>query len=154
MFEPSKKYKVKLWQEKSTENHKRYVVVNDKGEVINDCNGFVSRALTEQEKLSGIKITLKGKKRLMTTKKAFQFFNCDEWKSSNSMNPTYNDTIYRDYVEPREKLWRKVREEFRAGNIEIDKNCYDYVRTQILKGDPTKASEYITYGIIIKHEIY
>lgn len=115
---------------------------------------LVSRALTEQEKLSGIKIALKGKKRLMTTKKAFQFFNCDEWKSSNSMNPTYNDTIYRDYVEPREKLWRKVREEFRAGNIEIDKNCYDYVRTQILKGDLTKASEYITYGIIIKHEIY
>ena len=85
---------------------------------------------------------------------AFQFLNCDEWKSTSSMNTTYNDTIYRDLVKPRIKLWKKVREELKAGNIEIDKNCIEYVRNQILRGDPTKANDYMIYGIIIKHNLF
>ena len=106
------------------------------------------------EKLNGTKKITKETCYKMQTRKAYQFFNCDEWKSSNSTNPFHNNVIYRDLVKPRKALWRKVREELAAGNIEINKNCYDYVRKLILYGDPAKASEYITYGTILELEIY
>ena len=56
----TKKYKVRLWQEKSTEQQKRYVVINDKGEIINDCNGLGFRSINGARKAQWYKENHKG----------------------------------------------------------------------------------------------
>lgn len=81
-------------------------------------------------------------------KRAFVFFNCDENKSEASMNIFYNRTIYRDMTTARRVLWKKIREEREAEKIFIDENDLSTVRTMILEGDPTAASNLIRFGAI------
>ena len=71
----------------------------------------------------------------MKEKNAYIFFNCDEEKSQKSMNLFYNKEIYRDLKLARRALYAKIEEE-------------PAIREAILSGDPTKASDYIQYGII------
>lgn len=78
----------------------------------------------------------------------YMFFNCDEWKSYASMNPGYNDTVYRKR-EGRRALWRHIKAQVEDGSIEIDEAMMPIVRNHILNGNPCDASDYITYGTIL-----
>ena len=81
----------------------------------------------------------------------WMFFNCDAWNSTQSMNPSYNDTVYRNR-DGRRALWRKVLKEREDGNIEISDVNMPIVHDIILEGEPEEASNYLTYGCILKME--
>lgn len=78
---------------------------------------------------------------------SYIFFNCDEWKSTQSMNIKYNDSVYRKRAGLR-ALWRKVKNELDNGNITIESNDIAKVRQYILSGEPWKANDFIVYGYI------
>lgn len=84
-------------------------------------------------------------------KYSYVFFNCDEWNSYQSMNPEYNNAVYRRR-DGRRALWKKIKEELAEGNIEINESDLKKVREEILEGDPAEANPYIKYGCIIAME--
>lgn len=84
----------------------------------------------------------------MKEKNAYIFFNCDEEKSQKSMNLFYNKEIYRDLKLARRALYAKIEEELAAGRIHAKEEDIPAIREAILNDDPTKASDYIQYGII------
>jgi len=80
---------------------------------------------------------------------AFEFFNCDEEKSANSMNPLYETRMYRDTKHSRRMLWLRIKEELENKRIEISEENYSKVREAIIEGAPSDASKYIRFGIIL-----
>ena len=80
--------------------------------------------------------------------KAFVFFNCDEYKSENSMNIFYNHTIFKDMKTSRKFLLKKIKDEAVKKRIQISGEHFPTVEKLILEGDPTKASQYIQFGVI------
>lgn len=86
--------------------------------------------------------------------KSYDFYNCDEWKSADSMNPIYNKESFLDTRGGRRALWAKIKEELRDGNIVIDEADLPAARTCVFEGDPAEASDYITYGCIISKEMF
>lgn len=82
---------------------------------------------------------------------AWIFFNCDEHKTWQSMNPSYNDTIY-DGERGRKLLWAQIEYELNNKAIIIEKNNIEDVKHAILEGDPLEANDYITYGYIAEME--
>lgn len=81
--------------------------------------------------------------------RSFMFFNCDENKSPESMNPMYNAEIYRTRDGMR-ALWRKIKEEVALGTIKIKSEDMKLVRSFILSGDADLVNNCITYGYILK----
>lgn len=77
------------------------------------------------------------------------FFNCDENKSSHSMNIFYNNIAYEDSIEGRELLLDRLIKENIACKIRIRKEDIMKVRSIILSGKPSDASQYIKYGSIV-----
>ena len=77
------------------------------------------------------------------------FFYCDENKSSYSMNILYNNIAYEDSVEGRELLLDRLIKENIACKIRIRKEDIMKVRSIILSGKPSDASQYIKYGSIV-----
>lgn len=90
----------------------------------------------------------------MAEKRAFAFFNCNESKSPDSMNPLYNQDVYSDSKAGRKALWKKVQEELKAGHIELDGQLEELTKTTILQCDPVDASEDIKYGIIVEVSVH
>ena len=89
------------------------------------------------------------KKKGVSTKRAFIFFNCDSEKSERSMNIFYNHVVYKDTQASRKLLWSKVQNERREERIKIaDENLAEVKRIIIEDEDPTKASEFMQFGAI------
>ena len=84
-------------------------------------------------------------------KKAFIFFNCDEEKSETSMNLFYNKQIYNDTKKARTQLLEKLKSEQDAGKIQIDDLAA--VEQLVMSGDPTQASQHLTFGAIVAFPI-
>ena len=80
---------------------------------------------------------------------AFEFFNCDKDKSAVSMNPLYENCMYRDTVQSRRRLWTRIKDEIERKNIEIDSTDMKTVRKAILFGNPSEASDFMKYGVIL-----
>ena len=87
-------------------------------------------------------------------KKAYIFFNCDEAKSDHTKNIFYNHEVFRETKGSLKALWTKVQIEMAAGRVTIDEANLDKVRTSILDGDPTEASQYIHCGVIHSFDCY
>lgn len=79
--------------------------------------------------------------------KVWIFFNCDEDKSWATMNPSYNNVIYRKR-EGRRLLWRKIKADYENNKIQISVDKMSEIRNDILAGRPTDANKYIKYGFI------
>jgi hypothetical protein len=88
-------------------------------------------------------------KRKKILRNAFEFFNCDETKSANSMNPLYETCMYRDVRQSRRRLWERIKNELDKKNIEIAENDWSAVRKCVLFGNPSDANDMIKYGIIL-----
>lgn len=84
----------------------------------------------------------------MKEKHVFVFFNCDEEKSETSMNVFYNNTFYGETKKARKELFAKIKSELEAGKIQIAEENLAKVDAEVNAGDPTAASQYITYGTI------
>lgn len=90
------------------------------------------------------------KKKNTNNNVAYMFFNCDEWKGTASMNPLYNNVIYRKRA-GRRALWNKVKEEYEAGAICVgDDEELKAVREHILEGNPMDANNLLIYGFILE----
>ena len=87
-------------------------------------------------------------------KKAYIFFNCDEEKNDHTKNIFYNHEVFCETQKSLKALWTKVQMEVAAGRIAIDEANLDKVRTSILDGDPTEASQYIRCGVIHSFDRY
>ena len=81
------------------------------------------------------------------------FFNCDENKFPYSMNILYNDIAYEDSIEGRELLLDRLVKENIACKIRIRKEDIMKVKSIILSGKPSDASQYIKYGSIVSVNI-
>lgn len=79
--------------------------------------------------------------------KAWIFFNCDEHNSWETMNPIYNNVVYRKRA-GRRLLWNKIKEAYRTNTIQISTDRITNIRNAILGGVPTDANKYIKYGFI------
>ncbi|MBR6012163.1 MAG: hypothetical protein IK062_00095 [Selenomonadaceae bacterium] len=79
---------------------------------------------------------------------AFVFFNCDEYKSENSMNIFYNHTVFKNMKGSRKALLKKVKDEAEEKRIQIASENFSKVEKLILEGDPAEASQYIQFGAI------
>ena len=89
------------------------------------------------------------KKKGVSTKRAFIFFNCDAEKSERSMNIFYNHVVYKDTQASRKLLWSKVQNERREDRIKIsDDDLAEVKRIIIEDDDPTKASDFMQFGAI------
>ena len=89
------------------------------------------------------------KKKGISTKRAFIFFNCDAEKSERSMNIFYNHVVYKDTQASRKLLWSKVQNERREERIRIsDDDMAEVKRIIIEDDDPTKASDFMQFGAI------
>ena len=81
-----------------------------------------------------------------TQKYVYAFFNCNENKDATSMNVRYNNEVFMDTEDGRKSLWKKVESEAKAGRVNIADS--KAVKNDILKGEPTDASEKLQYGDI------
>lgn len=79
--------------------------------------------------------------------KVWIFFNCDEHCSWSTMNPSYNDIVYRKR-EGRRLLWKKIKDEYEKNNIQISVDRMSDVRSAVIEGNPTDANKYLKYGFI------
>ena len=82
---------------------------------------------------------------------AYIFFNCDGEKSEQSMNVFYNNTIYNQTGKGRKALLAKIQDEVAAGRVQVSDE--DAVKAAVLKGEPTAANEFLTFGNIAEFEI-
>lgn len=84
-----------------------------------------------------------------SSKKAFIFFNCDEYKSEQSMNIFYNHVVYKDTLASRKLLWSKVQNECKENRIKISEEKLLEVKRLIIEDeDPTQASNLMQFGAI------
>lgn len=83
----------------------------------------------------------------MDNNKVWIFFNCNEHNSWETMNPSYNNVVYRKR-EGRRLLWKKIKDELEKGSIQIPEEKMTDIRKAILEGNPTDPNEYIKYGYI------
>ena len=88
------------------------------------------------------------KKKGVSTKRAFIFFNCDANKSEQSMNIFYNHIVYKDTLASRKLLWSKIQNELKENRIQISEENLAEVKRLITEEEPTQASEYIMFGAI------
>ena len=88
------------------------------------------------------------KKKGVSTKRAFIFFNCDAEKSERSMNIFYNHVVYKDTQASRKLLWSKIQKELDEKRIQISDNDLAEVKRLIIEDEPTKASEFMQFGAI------
>lgn len=86
----------------------------------------------------------------MATKeaKAFMFFNCDEDKSTESMNATYNNEVFKDTKASRKALWAKVAEEAAEGRVQLEDE--KAAKEAVTAGDPTEAGKFLRYGTVVE----
>lgn len=84
-------------------------------------------------------------------KNSFLFFNCDEWNSTKSMNPVYNNILYRNRA-GRRAMWKKVKDDTANNVIKIAETDMPEVRKAILEGNPEDANNYMKYGHIVRLE--
>ncbi len=92
--------------------------------------------------------------RSAAAKKAYIFFNCDEEKSEKSMNVFYNHAVYKDTVASRKALWKKVESEIEAGKVSLAADQADAAKESVLKGNPTDATQFLTYGAIVEVDCF
>lgn len=85
------------------------------------------------------------------TDENYMYLHCDEWKSHNSMNPCYDDCIYRKRA-GRRAMWRRIKEDVEQNVIQIPEHRIEKVRYMILQGDPCDANDYMTYAYILRLE--
>jgi len=89
------------------------------------------------------------KKKGVSSKRAFIFFNCDAEKSERSMNIFYNHVVYKDTQASRKLLWSKIQNERREERIIIsDDDLAEVKRLIIEDDDPTQASNLMQFGAI------
>lgn len=84
---------------------------------------------------------------------AYIFFNCNEAKDSYSMNPLYEQKVYRDTKHSRRLLFNRIKEELANNTIIILKENLTKVREAIIHGSPSDANEFIKYGIILEKQM-
>lgn len=77
------------------------------------------------------------------------FFNCDEAKSTSSMNIMYNKKAYRDSAAGRRALMEQIVKENAARKICIRAEDMKVVMSAVIDGQPTDATKYIKYGAIV-----
>ena len=80
--------------------------------------------------------------------RVFVFFNCDAEKSQSSMNIFYNDATYKDTPISRRRLFRKIEAERKSGRIQIAEENLAKIEQAVMKGNPSDASQFITYGAV------
>lgn len=81
---------------------------------------------------------------------AYEFFNCDENRTHTSMNPLYEQNVYRDTRDSRRKLWKRIKTEYENHNIVIDEKNMNTIRKMIMEDSPSKVNDYMKYGIILE----
>lgn len=81
---------------------------------------------------------------------AYLFFNCDENKSSQSMNVLYNNRAYDDTPKGRSLLLARIIDEKQNQKIQIREEDMDTVKEIIMDANPEDASKYLKYGCIVK----
>lgn len=84
----------------------------------------------------------------MKEKHVYVFFNCDEEKNQSTMNVFYNNTFYGETKKAKKELFAKIKSELEAGKIQIAEENLAKVEAIVTAGEPTEASQYITYGTI------
>ncbi len=82
------------------------------------------------------------------------FFNCDEEKSSHSMNILYNNNAYEDSMYGRKNLMDRIMQELEKKTIQIKTDELDIVKRLVLLGIPSEASKYIKYGRIVSIDVH
>ena len=89
---------------------------------------------------------VKAVKKTVAKKYVYVFFNCNDNKDFHSMNIRYNNEVFADSPSGRKALFQKVKDEVAAGRVNVaDKKA---VEQDILKGDPTEATNKLQYGDI------
>lgn len=86
-------------------------------------------------------------------KKAFIFLNCDEEKSPESMNVSYNNEVFCDTKVGRKALWKKVQQEAKEKRIFVEEGHDALIKESVLNGDPTEATSDLKYGAIVEVEL-
>ena len=88
------------------------------------------------------------KKKGVSTRKGFIFFNCDEYKSEQSMNIFYNHVVYKDTLASRKLLLSQIQKECSEKRIFIEHDNLAEVKRFINEDDPILASDYMKFGAI------
>ena len=81
----------------------------------------------------------------------YMYLHCDEWDSCESMNPCYDNRIYRRRA-GRRAMWRALKQDIEDDIIEVDNKHLLDIQKAILNGDPEDANEYIKYAHILSLE--
>ncbi len=85
---------------------------------------------------------------------AYIFFNCNEEKSPETKNISYNNAVYRDMKNSRKALWAKIQGEIEVGHVKVDEANLETAKAAVLEGNPVDASQYLQYGDIVAVECY
>lgn len=81
----------------------------------------------------------------------YMYLHCDTWESYASMNPCYDNYIYRKRA-GRRAMWKALKNDIENDVVKVDRERLPKIREAILKGNPEDANNYILYAHILRLE--
>lgn len=81
----------------------------------------------------------------------YMYLHCDAWESHASMNPCYDNRVYRKRA-GRRAMWKALKQDIEDNVVEVDQKRLPDIREAILEGNPEDANEYILYAHILNLE--
>ena len=81
----------------------------------------------------------------------YMYLHCDEWDRWASMNPCYDNRIYRKRA-GRRAMWRALKDDIENDIVVVNNERLSDIRKAILYGNPEDANEHIVYAHILRVE--
>ena len=81
----------------------------------------------------------------------YMYLHCDEWDRWASMNPCYDNRIYRKRA-GRRAMWKVLKDDIENDIVVVNNERLSDIRKAILYGNPEDANEHIVYAHILRLE--
>ena len=81
----------------------------------------------------------------------YMYLHCDKFDRWASMNPCYDNRIYRKRA-GRRAMWRALKDDIENDVVVVNDERLSDIRKAILYGNPEDANEHIVYAHILRLE--
>ena len=81
----------------------------------------------------------------------YMYLHCDEWDRWASMNPCYDNRIYRKRA-GRRAMWKVLKDDIENDVVVVNNERLSDIRKAILYGNPEDANDHIVYAHILRLE--
>ena len=81
----------------------------------------------------------------------YMYLHCDEWDRWASMNPCYDNRVYRKRA-GRRAMWKVLKDDIENDVVVVNNERLSDIRKAILYGNPEDANDHIVYAHILRLE--